>query len=40
MLAAAEGKTFHSKLFRMKNNFNHIHALHFKVSIVNANLAK
>ena len=33
MLASAEGRTFHSKTFRMKNNFNHIHALHFKVKV-------
>ena len=33
MLASAEGKTFHSKTFCMKNNFNHIHAWHFKVKV-------
>ena len=33
MLASAGGKTFHSKTFHTKNNFNHIHALHFKVKV-------
>ena len=38
MLASAGGKTFHSKTFHtvsiwLKNNFNHIHALHFKVKV-------